>query len=1661
MNFRNTLFSILLLPISFSLFAQKMEVIRTSAVDRSSPVSNVFVDADNQKWVANKLGLFKVFSPGKGSKVELKATDWSLLKTHDGNADLRFPLETLLGQMGTEGQAIKSRQDRINTATYNEAKDQLWVGTEEAGLFEFKTKPSLHLVKRYHSGNSKLASNTINTLYLDGRGQLWAGTYSGALVGKDGKWNLKEKGFSFLAFAQNGTDVWAMADGLLWKVNSRGSWDPVDIDEDLIEGEVADIAFDQDGLLWVVSEIVARYDPATDEATVFGPAIGFTSQDVFCVAVDQNNGVWIGTNDKGLYLIQKASSLYLACEVDKAVSCGENKNDGALKVTVSGGDAPYKYEWDGGLTGENPQNLAPGEYSVTVTDSRGKSNSASVVLKDPNISLEIKQDKPASPEGAADGVASLKASGGKPGYSYAWDNGESTATASKLAEGLHTVTVTDRNGCVGYGSIKISKQVGKLSVLLSQIGELKCAGDKTAGLKIEVKGGKRPFDFKWNSDDIVLLNGETGYELSAGIYSVTVTDASGQNASAEVEVEAREIIKADITVNSPASTGNEDGKATVNVSGGTGDYRFKWNDGEATQEAVSLPPGNISVTVTDSEGCQTVANSNISEDILPLKVSISKVASIQCAEGSDGILQADVTGGKGPFRFQWSDAISEKKTAEGLPAGNYSVSVVDAAGTTASADFFLRPPNAIYLSIEDVKPASTNNEDGSARVEASGGSGHFTYLWDTGETTPKATRLGPSVHEVKVTDDKGCQSTATVEITENILALSVSISQTNEVKCAGNSEGDLKAKISGGKGPFQYKWSSGGHEATAIGLPAGKHSLTITDATGASANAGFTIKEPKPLTVLAVAKSAASTGNADGKATAKASGGTGKYSFQWDNGEASGEASKLAPGEHSVTATDENGCTATAAISITENILPLSIAISQTKKISCAGGANAGLQASISGGKGPFKYEWSNGSGEESISSLKAGQYAVTLTDATGSTSTAEFSIKEPRPLSLSAVAKSAASTGNADGKASAKASGGTGKYSFRWDNGEASETASKLAPGEHSVTATDENGCTATAAISITENILPLSIAISQTKKISCAGGGEAELQASISGGKGPFKYKWSNGSKKESASGLKAGKYTVTLTDARGSTATAGFSVKEPKPLTASASVVAPASTDNEDGKATAKAAGGTGKYLFQWDNGEASATANKLAPGEHSVTATDDKGCTATAALSITENILPLSIAISQNKNVSCAGGKTGALEAAVSGGKKPFSFKWNKEGAEGKTIAGLAADRYSVTVTDATGTTATASAKVAEPEAIRIATIADAPASTGNSDGKATAKASGGTGNFNYKWDNGETARTAVKLAPGTHAVTITDENGCEAEGVVEITENVLPLKVAIEQTSKIKCAGDNNAAIKIERSGGKAPFDFKWNKEGLNEGGGSGLAPGEYAVSVSDASGKNTTASIKISEPPPLFIELAKTSRASSERYKDGKAELIISGGTGAYTIDWGNGETERAAKKLAAGQHTVEVRDENGCLAKLDFETKIRTMPELTAATLRAGETINMKKVFFQPDSTNMDPSSLPTVDELFEFLDENPTVVIEVGGHTNGVPPPDFCDKLSTARAKSVADYLIGKGIDKRRIAYKGYGKRKPIASNKTPEGRKKNQRVEIKILRLEGDGG
>ena len=894
---------------------------------------------------------------------------------------------------------------------------------------------------------------------------------------------------------------------------------------------------------------------------------------------------------------------------------------------------------------------------------------------------------------------------------------------------------------------------------------------------------------------------------------------------------------------------------------------------------------------------------------------------------------------------------------------------------------------------------------------------------------------------------------------DNDMAVLCEVSQN--LSCKGDGkDGALSVKVSGGVGPFTYSWSDASVSGESpTGLAAGKYTVTVSDSQGHEKEAEITLDDPRMTLTTKVLKPESAKGAGDGSAEVNVKGGNPRYTYKWDSGEGKSTAYKLSEGEHAVTVTDSEGCTATATVNVTQIIAELDVTLTEATPIKCAGNNNAELTAVVQGGKEPYSFAWSDPAfSNDKASKVAPGKYTVTVTDALGKTAVSQVVVAQPAPLSAVALVRASADVDQANGQASVQVQGGTGSYSYSWDNGESTQLAEKLAAGTHMVTVTDENGCTKTGTVEITEDILPLQVSVAEIQAIKCATVDQAQIQANRQGGKGPFNYNWSDASLSgEGPHWVAPGSYSVTITDSQNSTQTARITVTGPDALTLSINKISDANTDSEDGIASAKISGGTTPYSLKWDNGETENKAVALAPGTRQLIVTDANGCTSKATVEIEETILPLSINLEATADVKCFGGNDAAIESLVRGGKKPYSYQWKENGATGNSLSSLTAGTYTLVVTDGIGTTQEASITVEEPKELKANAIQVSPATTNKSDGVGDIKAQGGTSPYAYTWDNGEKGSKALELAPGTHQYTVTDGNGCSLTGTVDITEDIQPLVARLKEEEVIKCAEDPKGILAVEVEGGKPPYEYKWNKPGLQGPRLTDLNPGNYALTLSDAAGNTKSFKIDLKSPDTLLVNMLRKVGASEEWTNDGKATLEVKGGTKPYKIEWNTGETGLTARQLDIGTNTVSVSDAYGCSRSIEFVTEKRILPELTPGMLRSGQKIRMERLQFEADSSRLTPECLPVLEEVFFFLEDNPAIVIEVGGHTNSTPPDEFCDRLSTARAKSVAAYLAEKGIDPKRVVYKGYGKRKPIASNATREGRKRNQRVEIKILRVE----
>ncbi|MFK8043954.1 MAG: T9SS type A sorting domain-containing protein [Crocinitomicaceae bacterium] len=1213
------------------------------------------------------------------------------------------------------------------------------------------------------------------------------------------------------------------------------------------------------------------------------------------------------------------------------VSCNSG-NDGTASITVTGGVSPYTYLWDNGATTSSISGLAAGTYNVTATDANGYTTTATAVVNEPTLLSSTSTDTDVTCNGDADGTGSMNVSGGTLPYTYSWDNGATTASLTNLAPGTYVGTATDANGCTTVETITITEPTLLTSTATST--DATGAGVSDGSATVTAAGGSPAYTYLWSDGQTTA----TATGLAAGTYTVTVTDTHGCTTTETVTIgEPLALSNSIVTVN-VLCNGNSTGSATVTVTGGVSPYTYLWSNGATTSSISGLTAGTYTVTATDANGYTTAGTATVSEPTA-LSNASTTLSNVSCHGANDGSIVLSVSGGVMPYTYLWSNgAVTANLSSVG--PGTYSVTITDANGCIISETATLTQPNTLSIGNTVITDASCfGTATGNVTITTSGGTMPYTYLWSDGQTTATATGLAAGTYSVTVTDANSCSVTeSNIVVGEPILLETETVSSTN-ITCFGACDGIASISVDGGTFPYTYLWSDGQTSSSASGLCPGTYSVTITDANGCQVTENnIVVTEPAALAngssnVIDVS----CNGLADGSIALNITGGTMPYTYDWSNGQTSSNASGLAAGIYSVTITDANGCTLDVNnVSVNE---PNALSNTSTTVVNttCFGSCDGSVTVSITGGTGPYTYAWSQiilnqitGDGTPTISDLCKGLYSVVVTDANGCTiSIDSIEVTEPSPIfNNNTIISSVSCHGAADGSIQLDILGGTLPYTYAWSDGQTSASATGLGAGTYSVTVTDANGCMFDlTGIIVTEPLL-LANASTNIVDVTCNGLSDGSISLNISGGTLPYTYAWSDGQITASATGLSAGTYSVTVTDANGCTVDVNsIVVSEPTALAIATPIVVNATCFGScDGSISITVTGGTAPYTYDWSeiiinqiDGDGTPIISNLCKGLYSVLITDDNGCTISLdSIEITEPT-PMFENNTIITNISCNGAADGAITLDIIGGTAPYSYAWDN-GSTGQSLLGLSAGTYSATVTDANGCTLEiTNVFVGEPLALAVgSTIVTDVSCSGSCNGEIELSMLGGTMPYSYDWSNGATTATISSLCAGTYSVTVTDANGCSFD-VDSITVNEPTLLSAVFNSTDVQCYTACDGEISAIVSGGVGPYTYNWSNGQLSANIGN-LCNATYTLTVTDANGCTLIDSVEITQPNELKVTASSTD-VSCFGECDGTGNSVITGGVMPYSVLWSTGETTMNIDSLCPGSYTITVNDTNNCIS--------------------------------------------------------------------------------------------------------------------------------------------
>jgi len=567
-------------------------------------------------------------------------------------------------------------------------------------------------------------------------------------------------------------------------------------------------------------------------------------------------------------------------------------------------------------------------------------------------------------------------------------------------------------------------------------------------------------------------------------------------------------------------------------------------------------PKNFTITVNPSIAIlsQPVSTRVCANDNAYFSAIISNASTYQWQVNTgSGFIDVQNTA---PYSGASTSTLNIANAAVTVNGYQYRLIASGTCGSSVTSDTAVLNISALSANAVVHNTSCNGGSDGSIIINPSGGISPYTFSWNGGFTAKEITGLSAGTYTVTIKDANLCQTTQSFTITQPTVLLAIP-SQTN-VLCNSGSTGTATVNITGGTGTYSYSWAPyGGTAATAVGLTAGNYSCLIKDANGCQITENFTITQPSVLT--ATQSQINATCSTDGQAAVTVTGGTTPYTYSWSpSGAATAIATGLKAGNHSVLITDANGCSLTKTYIITTtNTL---VATASKIDILCNGTSTGSATVVPSGAPGPFTYVWSpSGGNTNTASNLSAGNYAVTITAATGCSIVKNFTINEPTAITLTPNSTNVTCNGGANGTASVTATGGTGSYTYLWTpSGGSAATAAGLTAGNYTVTVKDANSCSAVKTITITEPE-PL-LANIMAVNVTCYNGNNGSASATPAGGTGTYSYLWShNGETTSTINGLKAGTYTVTITDANSCSAAAAIEVTQPvNPVNLNTSVV-----------------------------------------------------------------------------------------------------------------------------------------------------------------------------------------------------------------------------------------------------------------------------------------------------------------------------------------------------------------------------------------------------------------------------------------------------------------------------------------------------------------------
>ncbi len=760
------------------------------------------------------------------------------------------------------------------------------------------------------------------------------------------------------------------------------------------------------------------------------------------------------------------------------------------------------------------------------------------------------------------------------------------------------------------------------------------------------------------------------------------------------------------------------------------------------------------------------------------------------------------------------------------PLGGYSVCTPHPIGSDTCSTI------SCTLSGQLVNTTGTScfgGSDGTATVSANGGNSPLKYVLDNqlSQSSPTFQNVTGGNHIISIIDADSCQFDISFTINQPP-PIQISVDTIIHPSCQNSNDGAIYAAASNGVGSYTFVINADTNTTGDFnGLSAGIYTLVVIDDNDCSNSMIFSITNPAPIILSPISSSLQCVGESNGTATVIASGGTisQQYQFLWDDNQTDSIATNLAFGNHFVTVTDDNGCTATANVLVAQpDTIRFLNAISTPT--TCFGDSDGSAQVAVTGGVGNFTYLWNTTDNTPSLNNIMAGNYTLTVTDGNGCQDSITVTVQQPDQLIISSFdIQNVRCHGEANGGASLTMNQ-SGTFTYAWlPTFQTTSTAQNLDSGWHYAVVTNQDGCMAIDSF-IIEQPAPLISITQELQGASCFGTNDGKAMVMVSGGDpffdGHYNYSWNSVPPQSGqiAINLAGGQtYQVAITDSLGCQLSDNVTISQPDSIRIDLNIQPINCYNGTDGAATATASGGTPNYMYQWSNNNSTPTISNLSAGIYFLTVTDVNNCTNVFDVNITEPTQLKLLMIGED--VLCKGEKTGIVSAYTTGGTPNYSFIWNNN-QNASTIENLSAGQYFVTVTDDNSCQISDSIFISEPSSQVEATfLTENVTCFGGRDGRIFVQPQGGIVPYQYSVDgaNFTNAATIVGLAADEYPLVVRDDNGCIFDTMTTIVE---PKELTVFAGEDMLLVWGEQVNLQAIVENGIAPFRYQWSpSDGLS------------------------------------------------------------------------------------------------------------------------------------------------------------------------------------------------------------------------------------------------